>query len=126
MSWYLAAVRKYAVFSGRARRMEYWMFSLVNLVIAFVLVIAQFSTNGVGRTSTLSLLFGLYWIAMFLPSFGVTVRRLHDTGRSGWWLLIGLVPLLGSIALLVFMVQEGTSGSNDYGPNPKAAAPAFA
>lgn len=127
MSWYLAAVRKYAVFSGRARRMEYWMFSLVNLVIGFALVIAQFSMSGVGRTSTMTLLFGLYWIAMFLPSLGVTVRRLHDTGRSGWWLLIALVPLLGSIALLVFMVQEGTSGSNDYGPNPKAAgAAAFA
>lgn len=125
MSWYLTVVQKYAVFSGRARRMEYWMFVLVNSLISIALMACEFAVAR--QAPTLSFLSAIYALAMLLPSLGVSVRRLHDTGRSGWWLLIGLIPLLGAIVLLVFFASDGTPGDNQYGPNPKSVgAPAFA
>ncbi len=116
MNWYLEVIQKYAVFDGRARRKEYWMFFLFNIIIAIVLSIIEGSVGSPGILST------LYSLAVLLPSIGVSIRRLHDTGRTGWWLLIGLIPLLGLIILLVFMAQEGEAGENQYGPNPKALA----
>lgn len=117
MNWYLQVLKKYAVFSGRARRREYWMFVLVSLIIVLVLTAIERAT-GLTRENW-GILTGLYSLAVLLPSLGVTVRRLHDVGRSGWWQLIGVVPLIGWIALLVFMVQEGQPGVNAYGPNPR-------
>ncbi|WP_432722700.1 DUF805 domain-containing protein [Jeongeupia wiesaeckerbachi] len=116
MNWYLAVLKKYAVFSGRARRKEYWMFTLFNIIAALVLgvVEALVSSNGI--------LGGVYTIALLLPGIAVSVRRLHDTDRSAWWLLIGLVPIVGAIVLLVFLVQEGSSGENQYGFDPKGLA----
>ncbi len=123
MNWYLAVLKKYAVFSGRARRKEYWMFFLFSVIISLVLM----AIDGVmGTKSTMAgmgILGALYTLAVFLPALGVTIRRLHDTNRSGWWIFISLVPIVGLIVLLVFLIQEGTPGVNDYGPNPKESAP---
>jgi len=111
MEWYLSVLKKYAVFDGRARRKEYWMFFLCNLGIAVVLNII----DAVLGTGVLGL---LYSLAILCPGVGVTIRRLHDTGRSGWWALIALVPLVG-LVLLYFMAIEGDKGANAYGPDPK-------
>jgi uncharacterized membrane protein YhaH (DUF805 family) len=120
MNWYLEVLRKYAVFDGRARRQEYWMFTLIGamLPVALVLLAAMFGT---AIENTSNMIIGVYYLAILLPSFAVAVRRLHDTGRSGWWLAIALIPLVGSIALLVFTLQDSEQGTNQYGPNPKMA-----
>lgn len=121
MNWYLEVLKKYAVFSGRARRKEYWYFILFNILISIVLgiidgVIGSFSTK-----AGMGLLEGIYTLSVLIPGIAVSVRRLHDTGRSGWWLLIVLVPLIGAIVLLVFMVQNSQTDENQYGNNPKTA-----
>jgi uncharacterized membrane protein YhaH (DUF805 family) len=127
MDWYTAVLRKYAVFSGRARRKEYWMFALVNIVISIILSALQFATRDENGFSVFAIVSGLYSLAILLPSLGVGVRRLHDTGRSGWWWFIVLVPFIGAIVLLVFMIQDGQPGTNQYGPNPKTEPqPGFA
>jgi uncharacterized membrane protein YhaH (DUF805 family) len=119
MQWYTDVLKKYAVFSGRARRKEYWMFFLFNLVISVILSIvdsvAGTNGSGVGIIST------IYSLAVLIPSLAVGVRRLHDTGRTGWWILIALIPLIGTIVLIVFLATEGNAGDNQYGPDPKAA-----
>lgn len=115
MNWYLEVLKKYAEFNGRARRMEYWMFTLFNFIIAFVLNILV----GVVGEPMLVALPALYGLFVFIPGIAVTVRRLHDTGRSGWWILIVFVPLIGGLVLLVFMIIEGEAGDNAYGSNPK-------
>ena len=116
MNWYLDVLKnKYALFSGRARRMEYWMFTLFNVIISFAL---GFIEGILGGPGILGLIYGL---AVLIPGIAVTIRRLHDTDRSGWWLLIIFVPIIGALVLLVFMILEGTPGENQYGPNPKEA-----
>jgi uncharacterized membrane protein YhaH (DUF805 family) len=115
MNWYLEVLKKYAVFSGRARRQEYWMFFLFNLIITFVL---GFIEGIVGGPGVMGL---IYTLALLIPGIAVSVRRLHDTDRSGWWLLIAFVPFIGAIALLLFFVQDGNSGQNEYGEDPKEA-----
>ena len=115
MSWYLLVLKKYAVFRGRARRMEYWMFFLFNFIIAFVLGFIEGLAGGPG------VLGSLYGLAVLLPGLGVSIRRLHDTGRSGWWLLIGLIPIIGAFILLIYMVSDSQEGTNQYGPSPKLA-----
>src|SRR5215211_6659398 len=120
LSWYLEALKKYAVFGGRSRRKEYWYFLLFNIIVAIVLawidaLLGTFSSSGIGVLS------GIYGLAILIPSLAVTVRRLHDIDRSGWWILIALVPLIGTIVLLVFALLEGTPGPNRYGLNPKEA-----
>jgi uncharacterized membrane protein YhaH (DUF805 family) len=120
MFWYLQALRKYADFSGRARRREYWMFTLVNAVIVIVLGIPYYLDMGAGAQLLFSLTTLVYGLAVFLPSLAVCVRRLHDTNHSGWWYLIGLVPFIGEILLLVWFVTDSDPGENEYGPNPKA------
>jgi uncharacterized membrane protein YhaH (DUF805 family) len=116
MNWYLEVLKKYAVFSGRARRTEFWMYILFYVIIVVVLSVVEWM---IGIPGVLS---GLYTLALIIPSIAVTVRRLHDTGRSGWWWLIGFIPVIGGIVLLVFMVLESQLGENQYGPNPKAAS----
>jgi uncharacterized membrane protein YhaH (DUF805 family) len=122
LSWYLQALKKYAVFSGRSRRMEYWYFVLFNIIVSIVLgaidgLLLGTLDSGMG----VGLLSGIYSLAVLIPTLAVTVRRLHDIDRSGWWILIGLVPLIGVIVLLVFALLDGTPGDNRYGPNPKGA-----
>ncbi len=120
MRWYLEVWQRYAEFSGRSCRMEYWMFALFSTIIAFVLYVPGLLPQSQG--SVLMLFFyAAYGLAALVPSFAVTIRRLHDTNRSGWWILIALVPIAGSLVLLVFLAIDGTRGSNRYGPDPKLA-----
>jgi uncharacterized membrane protein YhaH (DUF805 family) len=122
MNWYLDAWKNYANFKGRARRKAYWMFVLFNLI---ALVVLSFIEGAIGLSGQngYGILTGLYTLAIILPLIALAVRRLHDTGRSGWWILIGLVPLVGPIVLIVFYVTDSQPGSNQYGPNPKESAP---
>ncbi len=121
MNYYLAVFNKYAVFNGRAQRAEYWCFFFSYIIISFVLgafggLSAGFISEEVGMGFLV--LGGLYFLAVLIPGIAVTVRRLHDTNRSGWWLLLSFVPL-GPIVLLVFMASDSQPSENKYGPNPK-------
>ncbi len=118
MNWYLNVLKKYAIFEGRARRTEYWMFCLFNFIIGLILGFIE-GFVGIAPESSQSVLAIIYMLAVLIPSLAVSVRRLHDTGRSGWWLLIALVPILGAIVILVFNLQDSQPGDNLYGPNPK-------
>ena|SRR5215212_3848117 len=113
--------QKYVDFSGRARRSEYWFFALFNVIVSVVAGIIDgiLGTRTAGGST--GLVGAIAGLALLLPNLGVGVRRLHDTGRSGWWLLIGLVPLVGWIVLIVFFVQD-SQPDNQYGPNPKGLA----
>ncbi|HEV2345544.1 MAG TPA: DUF805 domain-containing protein [Actinocrinis sp.] len=115
MNYYLAVLKNYVGFSGRARRAEYWQFTLVN----FIVLIALFVIDLAIKTPIPYL---IYVLAIILPGLAVGVRRLHDTGRSGWWLLIGFVPFVGGIVLLVFACLDSEGGDNKYGANPKVPA----
>jgi uncharacterized membrane protein YhaH (DUF805 family) len=123
MNWYFQVLKKYAVFGGRARRKEYWYFVLFNILISIVLAIIDRVAGTLSASGGIGLLGGLYMLAVLIPGLAVSVRRLHDTNRSGWWFLIVLVPLIGAIVLLVFFVQDSQPSENQYGPNPKAVAP---
>lgn len=120
MKWYLEVLKKYVSFSGRAGRPEFWWFFLINLIIAIVLTVIDLQL-GLMAAGGVALLSTVYQLAVLLPSLGVSVRRLHDTDRSGWWMLIMLVPLIGLIVLLVFFIMAGTPGDNRHGPNPSDA-----
>jgi len=121
VNWFITAVKKYATFSGRSQRSEYWYFLLFYLIIYVVLAIIDGVTGSYSMQAGIGLLTGILSLALFLPSLAVTVRRLHDTDRSGWWILIGLIPLIGGIILIVFLAQDSTAGANRFGENPKAA-----
>jgi uncharacterized membrane protein YhaH (DUF805 family) len=121
MNWYLEALKKYAVFYGRARRKEYWFFVLFNFVFAFVLAIVDAMMGNLDPETGYGVLSGIYTLAVLIPGIAVTIRRLHDTDRSGWWFLILFIPLVGAVVLLVFMIIDGTSGQNEYGPDPKVS-----
>jgi len=121
MNWYVEVLKKYAVFSGRSRRKEYWFFVLFNIIASIVLAMVDSATGSFNPETGMGTLGTIYALAVLLPSLAVSVRRLHDTGRSGWWLLLGLVPVIGAIVLLVFMVQDSKPGENEYGANPKGA-----
>jgi uncharacterized membrane protein YhaH (DUF805 family) len=95
------------------------MFFLFNIIISIVLIIVDGIVGTSAAPGALGLLGGLYALALLIPGIAVAVRRLHDTGRSGWWILIGLVPFVGGIILIVFLVQDGTPGDNQFGSNPK-------
>ena len=128
MHWMLMPLRRYAEFSGRSRRKEYWMFFLLNLLIGLVvwgLLLATFVAGMSEEAMTVVMtpvfiLYGLVALAFIIPGLAVTVRRLHDTDRSGWNILLGLIPIVGVILLLVFYCTEGTPGPNRFGPDPKA------
>ncbi len=122
MKWFLIVLKKYADFTGRAQRAEYWFFALFYLLFFLALSLIDGAVGLFNSTYGLGLLGGLFALAMTLPSIAVTARRLHDTSRSGWWLLISLIPLIGGIVLLVFVCLDSTPGTNAYGPNPKEAA----
>lgn len=113
MNWYLGVLKKYADFSGRARRKEFWMFALINFVVMIVLSV-------VDGVIGMPILGAIYALGVLIPSIAVGARRMHDTGRSGWWLLLGLIPVIG-LVLIIFFVLDSTPGDNQYGPNPKGA-----
>ncbi len=119
MHWYLEVLRKYAVFSGRARRKEYWYFFLFNVIISIVLTIVDVSIGSADQG--VGVLGAIYSLLVLIPGLAVSVRRLHDTNRSGFWLLIAFIPFIGVIILLIFLLQDSDAGENQYGPNPKAA-----
>jgi uncharacterized membrane protein YhaH (DUF805 family) len=147
MNWYLLALKKYAIFSGRSRRQEYWMFFLFNIIFSIILALLdevlglKLKSGGINNTGVLG---GIYSLATFLPGLAAAVRRLHDTNRSGLFLLLPIVPyiliFLGAalggasniliiigglsvvglgILMIVWLATEGTSGENQYGPDPK-------
>ncbi|MGG1688424.1 DUF805 domain-containing protein [Pseudalkalibacillus sp. NRS-1564] len=113
MNWYLKVLKNYVNFQGRARRKEYWMFTLFNVIFSIVLTIVE------SLADISPFLTSIYSLFIILPSLAVTVRRLHDTGRSGWWVLIGLIPLIGSIVILVFTCLDSDVEENRFGKNPK-------
>ncbi len=115
MEWFLKCFNQYADFSGRARRSEYWFFYLFNLLILIGILFIGFAMN----SQVVMSLYFLYVIAIIIPNLSVTVRRLHDTGNSGWMLLISLIPLIGPIWLFVLMVTDSQPGENKWGDNPK-------
>lgn len=121
MNWYLKVLKQYADFNGRARRMEYWMFALFNVIF---LIVAMVLDNIIGTTIE-DLPYGafyiIYMLAVLVPGIAVTVRRLHDVGKSGWMYFIVLIPLIGAIWLLVLLFTDSNPGSNQYGLNPKEA-----
>lgn len=117
MDWYVAVLKKYAEFSGRARRKEYWMFALVSFLVSVGIAVLGMMVNA------LNILTWVYTLAVFIPSIAVGVRRLHDTGRSGWMGLLALIPLVGAIIVIVFLCQDSAPGDNQYGPNPKTSTP---
>ena len=119
MKWYLKVLKQYADFSGRARRKEYWMFFLFNMIFGMIAMILDnifgiaFGEIGYGP------LYGLYTLAVFIPGLAVAIRRLHDVGKSGWMILINLIPIVGVIWFFVLLVTDSNPGENQYGQNPK-------
>jgi uncharacterized membrane protein YhaH (DUF805 family) len=129
MEWMLMPLKRYAEFSGRSRRKEYWMFVLGVIIAEIVLSIVE---RVLGLSGMVGGVYGplilILLLALIVPSIAVVVRRLHDQDKSGWLVLLGLIPLIGGLILLVFMCLEGTKGPNRFGPDPKnpAGAEAFA
>jgi uncharacterized membrane protein YhaH (DUF805 family) len=122
MQWYLDVLKKYTVFDGRARRKEFWMFALFSTIVSIILnIIDKIIGTDFGGASSSGWLSTIYGLAVLLPTIGVGIRRMHDTNRTGWWILISLVPCIGWIWYIVLAAQEGTAGDNNYGPDPKAA-----
>jgi uncharacterized membrane protein YhaH (DUF805 family) len=130
MNWYITVLTRYADFTGRARRAEYWMFTLFSVIVSIVLAAADALVFGTGSFTSLGggfsasytsigVLSTVYALAVLLPTLGVTARRLHDTDRSGWWMLLGFVPIVGGIVLLVLLALDGTRGPNGHGSDPK-------
>lgn len=112
MNWYIQAIKNYFDFSGRARRKEYWMFSIISAVITLLLSIID-SLLGI------QLLTSLYSLFVLIPNLSVSFRRIHDIDKSAWWFLISLIPVIGAIVLLIFSILPGTIGANKYGDDPK-------
>ena len=125
MEYMLMPLRRYADFSGRSRRKEYWMFTLFVVIVEIVLftwILAATAAADRQMTAMVMIPFLLVLLMIFgliIPSLAVTVRRLHDQDKSGWYYFIAFIPLVGPIVLLVFMCTEGTRGANRYGPDPK-------
>lgn len=119
---------KYATFAGRARRAEFWWFALFNFGVTLILAVIDAGAGGPHRWMMggegPSPVGTLYWLAVFLPSLAVAVRRLHDIDRSGWWVLLQFVPLIGPLILIWFLATRGTAGSNRFGPDPLGQPPA--
>jgi uncharacterized membrane protein YhaH (DUF805 family) len=131
MEWMLKPYKRYADFSGRSQRKEYWMFALFQTIVVLVLYAILFAgMPHVDETEQMMsapgglfyvglLLLGIFSLGTIVPALAVTVRRLHDTDRSGWWWFIQLIPIIGPIIMLVFMCLDGTHGANHFGPDPK-------
>ncbi|MBK6834939.1 MAG: DUF805 domain-containing protein [Bacteroidetes bacterium] len=123
INYWLMAFKKYATFTGRARRSEYWYFALMNFLITLVLYVLVFVSAAAG-SGLFAMIFGalifIYMLGSIVPSLAVLVRCLHDSGKSGWYYFVSLIPLAGPIWLLVLLATDSTPGDNEYGPNPKA------
>lgn len=115
MDYYLDAIKKYIVTSGRASRKEYWMFVLFNVIIMFFVSLIDSFLGSPTNKSGDGILSRVYEVFIFLPTVAITVRRLHDIGKSGWWFLISIIPVIGWIVMLVYTLRVGDSGNNEYG-----------
>ena len=124
MEWYTEVLKKYAVFQGRARRQEFWMFFLFNTMFSLLAAVVDNIIGTRYQDMWYGIFYTLYSLAMLIPSLAVEIRRLHDVGKSGWWLFISLIPLIGAIWLFVLLVTDSQPGENQYGPNPKEVAEA--
>ena len=125
MDWMMLPLRRYADFNGRSRRKEYWMFILGVIIVAVVLGVIE---GAMGMSGMVGGVYGplttLLLLAVLIPGIAVQVRRFHDQDKSGWFVLLGLIPLLGGLIVLVFMCLEGTKGPNRFGDDPKGGAAA--
>jgi uncharacterized membrane protein YhaH (DUF805 family) len=124
MNWYLQVIKKYAVFTGRARRKEFWMYVLFNIIVSIVAAVID---NVIGTNISIlpyGYVFMVYNLFVIIPSLAVSVRRMHDIGKSGWMILVGLIPIIGGIWLLVLFVMDSKPGDNNWGANPKAVGAA--
>ena len=120
MEWYLKVMKEnFSNFSGRARRKEYWMFILFNMIFGFVAMLLDNLLGIADPVIGYGAIYGLYTLALIIPGIAVAVRRLHDLGKSGWMLLIAFIPLIGAIWLIVLMCTDSNAGENQYGANPK-------
>jgi uncharacterized membrane protein YhaH (DUF805 family) len=125
MNWWLIAMKKYVTFSGRARRKEYWMFALFNLIFGIAALILDSILGSAVEDFGYGLFYGLFILAITIPALAVTVRRLHDIGKSGWWFFTGFIPIIGGIWLFVLTLTDSQPGDNQFGQNPKMSlAPA--
>ncbi|WP_071461514.1 DUF805 domain-containing protein [Bacillus massilinigeriensis] len=115
MEWFIKGFKNYANFKGRARRKEYWMFYLFYMIFLALLATVADITD----TTISYVIFGIYFLGTLIPVFAVNVRRLHDIGKSGWFLLTYYIPIVGTIFLLVSTCTDSQPGDNKYGPNPK-------
>lgn len=120
MGWYLLAVKNYAGFSGRARRKEYWMFTLFNFIFTIIFALLDILIFTVSDGNLLGIFTGAYSLGILIPTMAVTVRRFHDIGKSGWWWLINFVPFIGTLIYLFFLISNSQPGENQYGPYPKS------
>ena len=127
MNYYIKVLQQYADFNGRARRKEYWIYNIINSIIGGLLFFLDYLLGttidflDLGEGNSLGILYLVYALFVFIPGLAVAVRRLHDVGKSGWMLLIALIPLIGAIWLLVLFLTDSNPGENKYGPNPKEA-----
>jgi uncharacterized membrane protein YhaH (DUF805 family) len=122
MNWYLKVLKEhYADFSGRARRKEYWMFILFHVIVTFILAIVAsvFSTTEEPTSYAIFIILGIYILATFIPALALSVRRLHDVGKSGWFYLINFIPYIGGFILIIFACMDGENKPNKWGENPK-------
>lgn len=120
MEYFIGAYKNnYANFSGRARRKEYWMFTLFYIIAYLVLSFIDGIIGTFSMQTGIGLLGGLFALASLLPAISVSVRRLHDTDRSGWWLLLAFIPIIGGLVLFIFYIMDSTPGENRFGANPK-------
>lgn len=121
MHWWITAMKKYATFSGRARRKEYWMFALFSFIFAIVALVCDSILGTESEDMGFGLIYGLFCLSIIVPSWAVTVRRLHDVGKSGWWVFISFIPFIGGIWLFVLTLTDSQTGENRYGANPKVS-----
>jgi len=118
MNWYLEVLKKYTVFNGRASRREYWMFFLFNFIFACVAIVLDRVLGLTIKDIGYGPIYLLYALGTLIPGIAVGIRRLHDTGRSGWYMLVAFIPCVGGIILLVLFATPGDVGENEYGPDP--------
>lgn len=119
MNWYIKSIKQYADFSGRASKTEYWMFVLFNILFCLAAMVLDNVLNLTVGNLPYGAIYFLYVFAVLIPGIAVCVRRLHDVGKSGWMILISLVPCVGGIWLLILMLQDSLQMENEYGPIPQ-------
>ncbi|MCH2479651.1 MAG: DUF805 domain-containing protein [Flavobacteriales bacterium] len=119
MEWYIKVIKSYSDFNGRARRKEYWMFTLWNFIFALLAVLLDYSFGIVYPLVGYGPLYIAYALFVLVPGIAVAVRRLHDIGKSGWMYLVAFIPIAGFILLLILFIKEGDQGNNAYGEDPK-------